>query len=73
MFYSVTCFQGDTERDVFSQQTIPQLKFSKSIRKFKNRLEPFLTHELFKVFEIKVFTVQLAENFLLWNKSRLCE
>lgn len=31
MFYSVTCFQGDTERDVFSQQTIPHLNVSKSI------------------------------------------
>lgn len=24
MFYSVTCFQGDAEPEVFSQQTIPQ-------------------------------------------------
>lgn len=24
MFYSVTCFQGDTELEVFSQQTILQ-------------------------------------------------
>lgn len=31
MFYSVTCFQGDTERDVFSQQTIPHPNVSKSI------------------------------------------